>query len=183
MPKVESSASFPQLPSKVWWRLRDQFKKTVPNTLTDTYLASILEVEPRAASTYLRDLRIIGLVDENNKVLDIAYAWRDDEKYAETCQALMREIYPSELIEIAPPPKPNRSTVSRWFQNSAKLGSGAANNKAAFYLLMQRETLVQNLLYNNLLPPRQNHEIRGRFLRQKKNGRKTPKKHFQVTRK
>jgi hypothetical protein len=37
--------SFPQIPSAVWWKVRNAFKKTVPARLTDTYLASILNVK------------------------------------------------------------------------------------------------------------------------------------------
>jgi hypothetical protein len=137
--------SFPQIPSAVWWKVRNAFKKTVPARLTDTYLASILNVKPNAARIYLRDFQSTGLLNEKSEPTDLAYAWRDDEKYSEATEKMLNAIYPDELRASAPAPDPDRQQVARWFMHERKLGQGAANNKAAFYFLLASGELQKSV--------------------------------------
>ena len=74
-----------------------------------------MNVQQAAARTYLRDLKTVGIVNEDNSPSDIAVDWRDDEKYATTSQKLLRSVYPDELRAIAPAPNPDRQRVVRWF--------------------------------------------------------------------
>ena len=62
--------------------------------------------------------------------------WRNDAKYREVCAEILRVVYPQELLDIAPPPTPNRDEVINWFMHDAQLGLGTAKNKAATYLLI-----------------------------------------------
>ncbi len=38
--------TYPRLPAKNWWTLRDQFKKTMPSKVDADYLQSVLGVMP-----------------------------------------------------------------------------------------------------------------------------------------
>lgn len=38
----ESKSSIPVLPVKHWWLLRDQFRRSIPGTITTNYLSSVL---------------------------------------------------------------------------------------------------------------------------------------------
>ena len=129
---------YPQLPSRAWWTIHDRFLKSLPSTVTDSYLASILDVKPAAAKAYIRDLRVLGLVDDENKPTDLAKKWRDEKQYEKACREILGLAYPPELLNIAPPPDPDRAEVERWFLHTAGLGSGSAKNRAAMYTLIAR---------------------------------------------
>jgi hypothetical protein len=113
-------SNLPQIPSAVWWKLRDAFKRTMPAKVTDTYLASVLAVKDTAARQYLRDLKAVGLVTEDGSPAEIAVDWRDDEKYAAASKKMLDSVYPDELRASAPPPDPDRKRVIRWFMQTAK---------------------------------------------------------------
>lgn len=137
--------NFPQLPSAVWWKLREAFKRTMPAKITDTYLASILNVKEGAARAYLRELKSIGLVSEDGSPSDLAVNWRDDEKYPATAEQIFNSIYPDELRASAPAPDPDRRRVVRWFMQALKIGEGAAGNKAALYSLLASGELEKSV--------------------------------------
>ena len=132
----ETKINLPQLPSTVWWKLRSKFQQTVPQKITDSYLASVLSVEPSAAKAYLRELRGLGLVQEDGTPTERAFHWREDATYATACSEIIENAYPQELREVAPPPKPDKTAVVSWMKRAARLGEGAAKNKAATYLLI-----------------------------------------------
>jgi len=117
----------------------------MPAKITDSYLASILNVQPGAARAYLRDLKSIGLVNEDGSPSDLAMNWRDDEKYSATSEQIFNSIYPDELRASAPAPDPDRQRVIRWFMQNLKIGSGAAGNKAAFYTLLASGELQKSV--------------------------------------
>jgi hypothetical protein len=95
-----------------------------------------LGVDPKAADSYLRELKTLQLVDDDGKPTDLAKQWRDDTKYPEVCKEIREHVYPSELLSVAPPPDPGRDSVIKWFMHGAGLGQGAAQNKASPYLLL-----------------------------------------------
>jgi hypothetical protein len=138
--------NYPQLPSAVWWKLRDAFNRRIPAKINESYLASILSVGTTAARQYLRDLKSIGLVNEDDSPSELVVDWRDDEKYRAISQQMLNSIYPDELLASAHPPNPDRQWVVRWFMQNLKIGEGAAGNKAAFYILLasgELQKLVQ----------------------------------------
>jgi hypothetical protein len=113
--------------------------------MTDTYLASVLNVKPNAARIYLRDFQSTGLVNSKGQPTDLANAWRNDEKYSETTEEMFNTMYPDELRAAAPGPNPNRQQVADWFMHNQKLGQGAASNKAAFYTLVASGELQKSV--------------------------------------
>jgi hypothetical protein len=126
----------PQLPTRVWQQLRQQFRSSVPREISPTYIATILHVEEAAAKQYLGHLKQMGLVDNQNKPTQLAEDWRHDETYGEVCLKILNSSYPQELIEIAPPPTPDRDRVVKYIMRKFKLGEGAAKNKASQYMLL-----------------------------------------------
>ena len=41
--------SFPRLPISAWWKLRKQFKQSIPGVVTDSYLATVLGMKADSA--------------------------------------------------------------------------------------------------------------------------------------
>ena len=130
----EQKDNFPNLPSKLWWQLREKFNKTIPSTISPGYVATALGMqESSAKANVMPSLIKLGFVDEKFKPTDRIYEWRDDNSYAKVCSDIIKEIYPEELIEALPAPNPPRDAVERWFANKVKVGANAAKKMAIMY--------------------------------------------------
>jgi len=133
---ADNKAYYPQLPAAVWWGLKEQFKKSLPNKVTDSYLHSYFGVQTTAAKAYLNELKRIGLVDQEGRPTDLARRWRMDDTYRSAADEILKSAYPEELIDVASPEDRNRESAKRWFMSTAHLGEGAAKNKTATYFLI-----------------------------------------------
>jgi hypothetical protein len=132
-----ATTSYPRIPESNWWKLRDQFKKTLPGSVTPAYLRSLLGLNSeKAAQNLIGPLRQLGLIDEDNKPAPRANDWRNDAKYAEVCRAILEEVYPAELIDLYSGPGLDRQAVQAWFMHNAALGEGAAGQNAQLYLIL-----------------------------------------------
>lgn len=128
---------YPQIPSKVWWSLREKIKKSPSAPITETFISVELGVQPTAARAYLSEIKAVGLIDDDGKPTERGKNWRlDDAPYAKAVQEMLAEAYPEELLEIAPPESSDRAKAASWFETAAGLGQGAAGNKAATYFLI-----------------------------------------------
>ena len=133
----EAKATYPKIPKLSWEKLREQFKKTLPSTATDSYIASVLEIKQNSARrTILPTLRSIGLIDNEGKPTDLAVKWRDDNQYQEVCESMRRKIYPSELIDLGYNNISQRDQIQSWFANHTLVGESAARQMTSFYLLL-----------------------------------------------
>jgi len=136
MAEKQRRKTYPRIPAKNWWDLRRKFVQSPPQQVTADYLQSVLNVEVGAAKNLLSPLKVIGLIDENGKTTDLANDWRSDDHYPDACKTLVDEIYPSELRDALPGPKPNRDKVVKWFMRNVGTGEAAAKQMAGFYLLL-----------------------------------------------
>jgi len=134
----DSTSTFPVIPKKHWWNLRNKFKKSIPGTVTPNYISSVLKMsEGSAGSNVIPSLRMIGIINDEGKVVqDAARKFRDDQQYAEYCADVLKHIYPPELREAFPDVDSDAAGVSSWFSNSTGVGVSGANRMRAFYLLL-----------------------------------------------
>jgi len=132
--------SYPMLPVGHWWTLREKFKQSIPGVVTDNYVATALNMQPRSArGNVLPYLKDFGLIDEEGKTQqDMAKAWRDDEQYADACRRIRERIYPEELMAAVPNPEGNRSALERWFANRTGAGAGAIGRMSAIYTVISQ---------------------------------------------
>ncbi len=141
--------TFPRIPESNWWTLRNQFHKTLPTSVTTSYLKSLLNLTTDvAASNLLSPLKQIGLIDDEGKPTPRATNWRSDTKYSETCKEIIKEVYPSELIELYSGSNLNKNSIKEWFKNTTSLGEVAAGQCASMYILLQEAKI--NLDDNNI---------------------------------
>ncbi len=125
------------MPASNWWALRRKFRTTLPKEVTVTYLASALGMgQASAQHNVLPTLRVTGLIDKDGKPTDRAVKWRDDKQYPLVCKAIREEVYPQELLDLAPDVSAVRSAVQTWFANHSGVGENAANKLASFYFLL-----------------------------------------------
>lgn len=128
--------SFPSIPAKNWWDLRQRFRTSPPREVNAAYLSAVLGLTEKAAANLIPSLRTIGLIDDAGKPTERAGMWRDDEHYPEVTRAIIREVYPQALLDVAPPDDPDPAAVKRWFMRETGTGVGRANILAAFYRLL-----------------------------------------------
>ena len=129
--------SFPRIPETNWWKLRNQFNKTLPTVVNKTYLKSLLGLETEvAANNLLSPLKKIGIIDNEGKPTERANDWRSDSKYSLVCKNIIKEVYPTELIDLYSGENIEKDKVKDWFKDNKKLGVDTANQCANMYILL-----------------------------------------------
>jgi hypothetical protein len=107
-----------------------------PNTTLDERLLGIeLGVQEAAARQYIVELKLVGLLNDDNKATPLALKWRLETGYGDAVRELAENVYPQGLRDMAPPGNADRQKVVSWFLHEG-LGQGAAGNKAATYLMI-----------------------------------------------
>lgn len=134
---MAAGESFPKISRKIWWLLRDRFKKTVPTTVNPTIISALSSMTDISARTnVISPLRQLGLIDENNKPTDLAQRWRHDDEYPKVCHEIRENLYPPELIETYPEASEGqRTAIKNWFMKTG-VGESAAGRHADTYILL-----------------------------------------------
>lgn len=133
----QARRTYPYVNARVWWDLRRRFKTTMPKGEVNAgYLAGVLGIGEKAAANVVPALRALGLIDDAGHTTDRANAWRDDTLYPQVTAAMLEEVYPQELRDMAPPPQPDRDAVERWFMRETGAGEAAIGMMARAYLLL-----------------------------------------------
>ncbi len=129
--------TYPRLPAKNWWVLRDQFKKTMPSKVDADYLQSVLGLTSAgSAGNLIGPLRALGLIDDEGRTTERALDWRQDESYKKICDETLAEVYPDSLRSAFPDPSQNQVGVMSWFSRNTGAGQNAASKMAALYALL-----------------------------------------------
>ncbi|MGH8067389.1 MAG: DUF5343 domain-containing protein [Candidatus Entotheonellia bacterium] len=136
MANDSSVKAYPRIPSKNWWDLRKKAIQSPPKQVTAGYLQTVLDISEGTAKNLLPGLRAVGLIDDVGEKTSLMNDWRDDEHYPEVCRKIFEKIYPEELRSALPGLKPDRNQVKRWFARQTNTGEAAANQMAAFYMLL-----------------------------------------------
>src|SRR5208283_1174630 len=134
MAEGETRKTYPMLSPSHWWTLRKKFRQSIPGVVTDSYLATVLSMAPNSArANILPFLRTFGLIEQDGKPTERVKLWRDDESYAEVCNAMLKEVYPSELRDAVSDPRSDREKAERWFANQGGVGESASKRMTAIY--------------------------------------------------
>jgi hypothetical protein len=133
----DRDASYPTIPIRNWWAIRDLLKASIPAAVTPGYLSTKLRMTPESAKTnILPSLFRCGIIDQDGKPTDRARKWRDDDFYAATCEEIRRGVYPQELLDAWSGPAIDREAVARWFGAETGFGTGAQGRMASVYALL-----------------------------------------------
>jgi hypothetical protein len=99
---AEQKKTYPMLYISHWWALRKKFKQSLPGVVTDSYLATVLDMKANSArANVLPFLKTLGIIDDDGKTKERANQWRDDGHYPEVCKAILKEVYPPELFVLS----------------------------------------------------------------------------------
>lgn len=146
---ADEKKSFPKIAPSNWFALRDKFKLRVPADVSTSYVASALNMEPNSArSNVIAPLKALGLVQDDGKPTDLAYDWRDDEKYKEVCESIVQNVYPQELQDLFHDKEVSPEKLTSWFMRSAKVGEPAAKMFARTYQMLIDADPSKNLENN-----------------------------------
>jgi hypothetical protein len=134
----KKKVSYPKIPEQNWWKLRETLKKTVPTAITKSFLATMFSItEESARASILSPLKTLEIIDDTGKPTNLAYDWRDDNKYGEVCDKLRKQFYPTELCELFNDIESAEvDKIVAWFMNPARCGQANAKAYANFYLLL-----------------------------------------------
>lgn len=142
---MPEKVTYPHFPTSNWWEIRSQFIKSLPSTVTVSYLKTLLKLSSeKSAQNLIPPLKQLGLIDEECKPTARANEWRSDSKYKETCQKMAEEIYPRELLDLFPGPDFDRDSISDWFMNSSSLGKPTAKYCTGIYILLKQGDLISD---------------------------------------
>lgn len=131
--------SYPRIPAKAWWTLRQTFRQSPPAQVTASYLATVLGLQENSAkANILPGLRGVGLVSADGAPTSRANRWRDDQGYTEVCEEIRDEVYPQELRDAIPAVSDadSKEKLENWFLRNTGRGKSAATKMAALYTLL-----------------------------------------------
>lgn len=95
--------TFPYIANKNWWELRRRWLGSPPSgPVTVTYLESALGLNQGVAQYLQGQLQLVGLIDDADKMTDLAHEWRHDDDYAAACAKMVKALYPVELLDAVP---------------------------------------------------------------------------------
>lgn len=129
--------TYPRLPAKNWWTLRERFKQSMPGKVDADYLQSVLGLTSTAsAGNLIGPLRTLGLIDDESQPTERALDWRHDESYREVCNQILEEVYPQVLRDAFPDATADSTGVASWFARNTGAGQGAAGGMTSLYSLL-----------------------------------------------
>jgi len=98
---MAEQTSYPMFSEKSWWIVRDKFKASIPASVTTNYVKTLLTLgsDASANNNVILPMKRLGLIDEENKPTALANDWRLDDKYQTVCKTIVKNIYPTELLE------------------------------------------------------------------------------------
>lgn len=133
----DQTTAYPVIPKSRWWELRKKWRQSLPSVVTSKSLAIALNMEERSArlNIYFSLIRL-GLIDKEGRPTDFGKDWREDSHYSDVCKQIRQNVYPQDLIDLAPGPSINRDDVERWFRMNAEVGDSAAGKMASVYELL-----------------------------------------------
>lgn len=156
---ADETKTYPAIPASHWFALRKKFVSSVPKELTPNYVMLALNTsEDSALKNVIYPLRKTGIIDKDNKPTERAYKWRDNAQYQAVCKNIREEIYPQELLDLAPDGSIGLSAVTQWFANTLQMGEGRAKRIANFYfLLLEADPTKENeILVTSITKPKTN---------------------------
>ena len=138
---AESKVSYPIITAANWWTLRRQFKRSVPQQVTPSYLQTVLGIGDKTArDNEIPTLKKLGLIDEKLNTTDSAHRWRDDAEYPKACKEMVDALYPRELVDAVTDIEDD-AAAARWFMRVGRVGEGTAARMAKTFRMLREADL------------------------------------------
>jgi hypothetical protein len=142
---MAAAITYPKLGMAAWRSVRTR-AVTAPSTkFTPATVATILgyDTPKSAADNAVYPMQKLGLIDESGALTDRGNKWRNDATYAEACQEILDEIYPSDLAGLtAADGSPDKTMVTKWFQYK-NFGEANASKMALTYAMIAEKKVPE----------------------------------------
>lgn len=138
MKMADQNNSYPTISEKNWWTIREKFKASLPSVVSPNYIKTLLTLssEASAKSNVIVPLKRLGLIDDDGKPTDLANDWRMDNKYSNSCNEMIKAVYPQELLDLFPDSHVEKNSARDWFMGMG-VGQGAADKMVALFSLLK----------------------------------------------
>ncbi|WP_300613624.1 hypothetical protein [Trebonia sp.] len=94
-----------------------------------------------ATTNIVSPLRRLGLLNEDGGLTARGNKWRVDASYADACQEILDDVYPSELASLTDATgAPDKTQVSTWFEHKG-FGGVNARQMTSTYLMIAEKML------------------------------------------
>lgn len=135
---ADQNNGYPMISEKNWWTIRKKFKASLPSAVTPNYIKTLLTMssDNSANSNVISPLKRMGLINDDNKPTPLANDWRLDDKYKSCCDAIVKAVYPTELLDLFPDSNVDRNAAKSWFMSQG-VGQGAADKMVALFILLK----------------------------------------------
>jgi hypothetical protein len=140
-----ASVAFPKIPAKAWRELRTRAASAPSTKFTANTVAALLNMgSPRSASdNIVSPMRKVGLIEEDGTLTGRGHKWRVDATYAEACQEILDEVYPSELTALTDDAgQPDKARVLTWMQHRG-YGDSNARQMATTYDMIAAKSIPE----------------------------------------
>ena len=140
-----SATTYPKLGGTAWRTLRARAAQAPSSKFIPATVAAIMghDSPASAAQNVVSPMLKLGLIDENGILTDRGNKWRNDATYAEACQEILDEIYPSEMAGFTTADgSPDKAMVTKWFQHQ-KFGDSNARQMATTYVMVAEKKVPE----------------------------------------
>lgn len=136
-----ASNGYPKIPSKAWTTLRSRAASAPSTKFTPPFVAALMGMSSpeSAASNTVRPMRRVGLIDDEGSLTARGNKWRVDASYADACQEILADVYPSDLASLTDESgAPDSQRVRTWFDHKG-FGDSNARQMASTYLMIAKK--------------------------------------------
>jgi hypothetical protein len=140
-----SATTYPKLGGTAWRTLRARAAQAPSSKFIPATVAAIMghDSPASASQNVVSPMLKLGLIDENGVLTDRGNEWRNDATYAEACQEILDEIYPSDLAALTTADgSPDKAMVTKWFQHQ-KFGDSNARQMATTYVMIAEKKVPE----------------------------------------
>ncbi len=133
---------YPKIPLKAWRVLRSRATSAPSTRFTPSTVAALMGMaSPESAATNtVGPMRRVGLIADDGSLTPRGQKWRVDASYAEACQEILDEIYPSDLVALTDSSgEPDPQRVRTWFDHKGFGESNARQMVATYVMIAKKE--------------------------------------------
>lgn len=137
-----ASNGYPKVTAKAWRALRSRAAAAPSTKFTPSTVAALMGMaSPESArDNTVSPMRKLGLIDDDGALTARGNKWRVDASYADACQEILDEVYPSDLSALADGSgAPDPQLVKTWFDHRGFGGSNSRQMAATYVMIASKQ--------------------------------------------
>ena len=142
-----ASNGYPKVTTKAWRALRSRAAAAPSTKFTPSTVSALMGMaSPESArKNTVSPMRKLGLIDDDGALTMLGNKWRVDASYADACQEILDEVYPSDLSDLADGSgAPDPRLVRTWFDQRG-FGESNSQQMAATYVMIASKQVPETV--------------------------------------